>query len=56
MPPHFVRTRTEIETVLAAYGHDHDEITGVLAEFTRGPAANLFTPEAVAQLCTRLEH
>ncbi len=60
MPPHFVHTRTEVERLLVFYGHEPEQISAVLDEFTRetrrfaGPAANLFIPDDLAQLRARL--
>ncbi|MTE16917.1 TniQ family protein [Nocardia aurantiaca] len=60
MPPHFVQTRTEIERLLALYGYESAEIDSALTDFTRerrglhGPAAQLFSPDDLVQLCARL--
>ncbi|MGW4719477.1 TniQ family protein [Nocardia sp. NPDC004260] len=63
MPPDFVRTRAETEAMLILYGHDPGEIARAITEFSdesplraaEGPAAELFTPEDLAQLRARLE-
>ncbi|GGN65985.1 TniQ family protein [Nocardia rhizosphaerihabitans] len=63
MPPDFVRTRAETETLLILHGHDPGEITRVLTEFSAespshrisGPAADLFVPDDLARLRARLD-
>ncbi|MFF0532934.1 hypothetical protein ACFYT3_31760 [Nocardia amikacinitolerans] len=62
-PPDFVRTRAETEAMLILYGHDPGEIARAMTEFSDesplraadSPAAELFTPEDLAQLRGRLE-
>ncbi|MBF6278435.1 MULTISPECIES: hypothetical protein [Nocardia] len=64
VPPHFLRTRTETEALLAELGHEPSEIARVLTEFAEeaprrgvahGVAADLFTPDDLWQLRARLE-
>jgi hypothetical protein len=62
MPSHFVQNRTEIERLLALYGHEQNEIDRAIDDFVHdrrglaGPAADLFIPDDFAQLHARLNH